>query len=80
MALQKYKDRLAFPYEKMFGEKPSAKMCFPLEKGNHPELDDSELFDAEGIQHYQSLIGSQQWAITLGWFDIATAVMSMLSF
>ena len=64
----------------MFGEKPSAKMYSPLEKGDHPELDDSELLDAEGIQQYQLLIGSLQWAISLGRFDIATAVMSMSSF
>ena len=80
MAPQKYIDRLAASYEKMFGEKPSAKMYSPLEKGDHPELDDSELLDAEGVQQYQSLIGSLQWAISLGRFDIATAVMSMSSF
>ena len=80
MAPQKYIERLAASYEKMFGEKPSAKMYSPLEKGDHPELDDSELLDATGIQQYQSLIGSLQWAISLGRFDIATAVMSMSSF
>ena len=80
MAPQKYIDRLAASYEKMFGKKPSAKMYSPLEKGDYPELNDSELLDAEGIQQYQSLIGSLQWAISLGRFDIATSVMSMSSF
>ena len=80
MAPQKYIERLVASYEKMFGEKPSAKMYSPLEKGDHPELDDSELLDETGIQQYQSLIGSLQWAISLGRFDIATAVMSMSSF
>ena len=55
-------------------------MYSPLEKGDHPELDDSELLDAEGIQQYQLLIGLLQWVISLGRFDIATAVMSMSSF
>ena len=64
----------------MFGEKPSAKVFSPLEKGDHPELDDSEFIDPDGIQQYQSLVGSLQWAISLGWFDIATAVMSLSSF
>ena len=64
----------------MFGEKPSAKMYSPLEKGNHPQPDDLELLDATGIQNYQSLIGSLQWAISLGHFDIATEVRSMLNF
>ena len=61
MAPQKYIERLTASYEKMFGEKPSAKMYLPLEKGDHPELDDSELLDANGIQQYQSLIGMMQW-------------------
>ena len=55
-------------------------MYSPLEKGDHPELDDSELLDATSIQNYQSLIGSLQWAVSLGRFNIATAVMSMSSF
>jgi hypothetical protein len=36
--------------------------------------------DDDGIQQYQSLIGALQWTISLGRFDIATAVMSMSSF
>ena len=60
MVPQNYIDRLAATYEKMFGEKPNAKMYSPLEKGDHPELDDSKLLDTEEIQHYQSLIGSLQ--------------------
>ena len=56
MAPCKYIERLVASYEKMFGEKPSAKMFSPLEKGDHPELDDTELLDATGIQQYQSLI------------------------
>lgn len=80
MAPQKYIDRLSATYEKMFGEKPSAKMNSPPEKGDHPELDDSELLDAKGLQQYQSLIGPLQWAIYLGKLDIATAAMSMACF
>ena len=51
-----------------------------FEKGDNPELDSSELLDKSGIEQYQSLLGSLQWAISLGRFDIATAVMSMSSF
>ena len=55
--------------------------CYsPLEKGDHPELDDSELLDATGTQHYFSLIGMLQWAISIGCLDISTAVMTMSSF
>ena len=80
MAPRKYIERLIKNYERTFGEKPKLTVHSPLEKGDHPELDDSELLDAEGIAQYQSLIGSLQWAITLGRFDIATAVMTMSSF
>ena len=31
-----------------------------------PELDDSEHFTAESIQNYLSLVGQQQWLVTLG--------------
>ena len=55
-------------------------MSSPLNKGDHPELDTSELLEPEDVQRYQSLIGGLQWAISLGRFDIATAVMSMSSF
>jgi hypothetical protein len=43
-------------------------------------LDTSPLLDFDGIKQYQSLIGVLQWAITLGRFDIATAVMTMSGF
>ena len=80
MAPRKYIERMIASYERMFGEKPHANVYSPLERGDHPELDNSELLDKTGIQQYQSLIGSLQWAISLGRFDIATAVMTMSSF
>ena len=76
----KYIDRMVTAYERMFGNKPSTKCGTPLEKGDHPELDDTELLDEDGIAQYQSLIGVMQWCITLGRFDIATAVMTMSGF
>ena len=80
MAPRKYIEKMMMSYETMFGEKPSTKIHSPLEKGDHPELDTSELLDQNGVQQYQSLIGSLQWAISLGRFDVATAVMSLSSF
>ena len=44
----------------MFGEKPNTNMSSPLEKGDHPDLDDTALLNIDGIQRYQSLIGSLQ--------------------
>ena len=43
-------------------------------------MDTSELLDVEETQIYQSLIGSLQWTIQIGRFDVATAVMSMSRF
>jgi hypothetical protein len=80
MAPKKYIKKMMMGYAQMFGEKPLSKVHSPLEKGDHPELDTSELLDQTGVQQYQSLIGSLQWAISLGHFDIATAVMSLSTF
>jgi hypothetical protein len=48
--------------------------------GDHPELDTSELCTEEQISQYQSMIGSLQWIVTIGRFDIHTAVMTMSGF
>ena len=61
MSPKKYiTERLATSYLSMFGEKPKSKCKSPLEKGDHPETDTSNLLDSEGIQQYQPLIGSLQ--------------------
>ena len=39
----------------------------------------SKLLDPDGVQNYQSIIGSLQWAGALVQFDIATAVMTLSS-
>ena len=49
----------------------------PLEKNDHPELDNLELCNEEQITKYMSMIGQLQWAITLGRYDILAQVMSM---
>ena len=78
---RKYIDRMVATYEQMFGEKPSMKGCSsPLEKNDHPELDDSDLCDAEETKQFQSIVGSLQWAISLGRIDITTAVMTLSRF
>ena len=64
----------------MFGEAPKTNVRSPIEKGDHPELDTNDLLDADGIQKYQSIIGSLQWAISIGRIDITTAVMTLSSF
>ena len=80
MAPKKYIDRMIENYTRMFGVKPRQTVLSPLEKGDHPELDDSPELNEDGIRKYQSLIGALQWAVSLGRFDIATAVMTMSKF
>jgi hypothetical protein len=74
---RKYIEKMSALYEGMFGSRPKTNVSSPIEKNDHPELDTSPLLDADGIKQYQSLIGILQWSITLGRFDIATAVMTM---
>ena len=57
-------------YERMFKEKPG-KSRPPLEGGDHPELDASELCDEHQTKQFQTLIGQLQWLISPGHFDIA---------
>jgi len=66
-------------YERAFGQKPREYKS-PLEKGDHPELDTSELLDMDQTKLYQSMIGALQWVIQLGRFDVATAVMTLSRF
>jgi hypothetical protein len=56
----KYIEELINNYEKLFGEKPKQVVTSPLEKGDHPETDTSDLLDNTGIQMYQTMIGALQ--------------------
>ena len=78
-APRKYIEKTLDNYQRLFGRLPR-KVSSPLEKGEDPELDISELLEIENIQVYQSLIGALQWTIQIGRFNICTAVMSMSRF
>ena len=45
--------------------------------GDHPELEDTQLLNADEHSIYRMLIGCAQWAITLGRLDIMFAVQTM---
>ena len=74
-----YVEKMLSNYEKIFGKKPR-QYSSPLSKGDHPELDTSELLEMEETKIYQSMIGALQWVIQIGRFDIATAVMTLSRF
>ena len=75
----RYVNKILESYERMFKEKPR-KSRPPLEGGDHPELDTSELCDEHQTKQFQTLIGQLQWLISLGRFDIAVHVMSLSRF
>ena len=79
-APRKYIEKMADSYERFFGEKPSKKVSSPLEKGDNPELDDLEFLDDEVVKVYQSMIGSAQWVVSIGRFDVAVHIMTLSSF
>ena len=53
------------------------KSSIPFSEDYHPELDISDLLDPKDITLYKSLLGSANWIITLGRFDIAYAVNTL---
>ena len=80
MAPRKYIEKICGSFERMLGHPPKQNCTSPIENNDHPELDNSELLDVDWIQKYQSLIGALQWVVTIGRFDVQTAVMSLSSF
>ena len=49
----------------------------PMDPGDHPELDESDLLPQQEVAIYQMLIGCAQWAVTLGRFDIQYATNTL---
>jgi uncharacterized membrane protein YgcG len=76
---KKYINKMLESYERMFGEKPKKASC-PIAPGDHPEIDTSEVLDAKSTTVYMSLIGQLQWLVTLGRFDVMSAVVALSSF
>ena len=49
----------------------------PMSDQYFPEEDSTPLLDHDGISKYRSLVGTANWIITLGRFDVAYAVNSL---
>jgi hypothetical protein len=62
----------------MCGKSQFADKKTPISDTCHPELDDSPLLPPDDISKHKSLLGSGNWLITLGRFDIQYA-LSMMS-
>jgi hypothetical protein len=76
----RYTNKMEDAYKQHFKESPNQKHRSPLVKGDPPELDTSVFLDQDCIDIYQSLVGAMQWAISIGRWDIQSAVMTLSSF
>ena len=61
-------------HEQYFGSKPRCAQS-PLVPNDHPESDESDFPDEDGIQQHQCLIGQSQWLISLRRWDTQTAAV-----
>ena len=52
----------------------------PLDRNDHPELDNSELANEDLLTKFMCMIGQLQWAVALGRYDILAHVISMSCF
>ena len=77
---QKYIERMADAFQTLFPGEKVHKYSTPLEKNDHPELDESEILGDEEKSKYMSMIGALQWVVSLGRLDICTAVVTMSRF
>ena len=67
-------------FKKLLEINQFGKETLPMAPGDHPELDDSPLCSPDQASKYRSLLGSANWIITLGRFDIAFSVQSLARF
>ena len=67
-------------FHQMFPGESLPQVKSPLDKNDHPELDNSELASDDLITKFMCMVGQQQWAVALGRYDILAHVMSMSHF
>lgn len=75
----KYINKMMDYYKRTFGKKPTTYKA-PFDKGDHPEVDETELAGKSNTAIYLSMIGQLQWLVALGWFDVFSAVTTMSRF
>ncbi len=65
---------------RMIGLEQFVKKQTPLDDKYHPGVDESPLWLPEKISKYRSMIGSANWILTLGRFDIAYTLSTLLRY
>ena len=61
-------------------EIPLKNIGTPLDAGDHPEMDDTDLFVPSEAPIYQMMIRCLRWAVTLGRYDIQYAINTLARF
>ena len=77
---KKYISKILDSFHQMFPGETLPQVKSPLDKNDHPELDNSELASDDLITKFMCMVGQLQWAVTLGRYDILAHVMSMSRF
>jgi hypothetical protein len=76
LSAKTYATNIVEKYEALFNME-FRKYNSPMDKDYHPEADKSDLLDGTESSQYRGLIGSANWMITLGQFDLAYATSSL---
>ena len=77
---KKYIEKLKETYIRLFNAEPSKGLRTLLEKNDHPEMDSTDIFKGQQVNHYLTMVGQLQWFITMGRFDIQAQIISMSRF
>ena len=77
---KKYISKILDSFHQMFPGESLPQLKSPLDKNDHPELENSELASDDLITKFMCMVGQLEWADTLGRYDILAHVMSMSRF
>jgi hypothetical protein len=66
-------------FERMFGEEIHTQK-YPMKEASHPESDDSAYLSKERATQYRAIIGSLNWVVILGRFDVMYATNTLARF
>ena len=62
---KKYISKILDSFHQMFASESLPQVKSPLDKNDHPELDNSELASDDLIIKFMCMVGQLQWAVTL---------------
>jgi Reverse transcriptase (RNA-dependent DNA polymerase) len=80
LSAKTYIENVTEKLETMMGGKPFAKFSTPMCDIYHPEMDSTPFLNQVGVSKFRAFIGSANWIITLGRFDIAYATNALSRF